>query len=169
MGMEPDIPRLSPAMASRKNQVLAFIRLYWRDHGVGPALSEMAAAVGTSRARVQDAIRKLAKEGRVIWEPGVTRGVRPAESHEEALRVLQAQGWTVNPDRLELIHPAPPLIDLDAEGKLVVAGQPVAQSRAVTKTSLPPTRARAHGAGQGGDGRHGDGRDGGRGRGDAGG
>lgn len=151
MGIMDDIPRLSPAMASRKNQVLAFIRLYWREHGVGPSLSEIAAAVGTNRSRVQDAIRKLAREGRLHRAPGVTRGVRPAETHEEALRVLQSSGWTVNPDRLELIHPAAPLIDLDEDGRLVVGG---GAGPSVTNASLPPSPARAHGAASSGGGTH---------------
>jgi len=143
LGIMDEIPRLSPAMASRKNQVLVFIRLYWRAHGVGPSLSEIAAACGTNRSRVQDAIRKLAKEGRVIREPGKARGVRPAESHEEALQLLEAQGWAVNPTRLELIYPGAPLLDLDEGGRLTV-----------TNTSLPPGIARAHGAAQSGDERH---------------
>lgn len=144
MGMMDDIPRLSPVMASRKNQVLAFIRLYWRAHGVGPSLSEIAAACGTNRSRVQDSIRKLAKDGRLLWTPGQARGVRPVESHEAALQLLESQGWAVNPMRLELIHPGAPLIDLDEQGRLTV-----------TNTSLPPVAARAHGAGQSGDDRDG--------------
>ncbi|MEO7467759.1 MAG: hypothetical protein ABIV36_12145 [Sphingobium limneticum] len=138
-----ELPRLSPAMASRKNQVLVFIRLYWRAHGVGPSLSEIAAACDTNRSRVQDAIRKLSKEGRVIRDPGKARGVRPAESHEEALHLLEAQGWSVNPTRLELVYPGPPLIDLDEQGRLTV-----------TNASLPSGPARAHGAAQSGDERH---------------
>lgn len=141
MGLMNDIPRLSPTMASRKLQVLAFIRAYHARHGVGPSLSEIAAAVDTNKSRVQDAIRKLEREGRVHREAGKARGVRPAESHEEALRILQAEGWTINPDRLQLLSPLP-LLDLDPDGRLVIT-DPV-----VTNSSLPPDPARAHGAGQ---------------------
>ena len=149
MGIMDDIPRLSPIMASRKLQVLAFIRGFYQDHGIGPSLSEIAAAVGTNRARVQGAIRKLAQEGRIHRVPGQARGVRPAETHEEALRLLQAEGWTVNPERLELVHPSIPLLD---------APDPIELT--VTKSSLPVTPARAHDARPGtirGIGRYGEG------------
>ncbi|EPR09890.1 hypothetical protein M527_07130 [Sphingobium indicum IP26] len=130
MGIIDDIPRLSPVMASRKLQVLSFIRRFYHEHGVGPSLSEIAAALGTNRSRVQDAIRKLAREGRLHRVPGQTRGVRPAETREEALRLLQTEGWTVNPDRLELVHPnALPLLDIE---------------EIVTNSSLPPDPASAH-------------------------
>lgn len=154
MGMLEGIPRLSPEMASRKLQVLAFVRLFHAQHGVGPSLSEMAAAIGTNRARVQGAVRKLAREGRIHYQPGVPRGIRPAESHEEALVLLQSEGWVVNPDRFELIQPLDlPLIDLDEAGQMTV-----------TNPSLPQTRARAHDARRAGDLRNdecGDGRHGG--------
>ncbi|MBY2957962.1 GntR family transcriptional regulator [Sphingomonadales bacterium 58] len=116
MGIMEDIPRLSPVMASRKLQVLAFIRRYHEEHGVGPSLSEIAAAVGTNRSRVQDAIRKLEREQRLHRVPGKTRGVTPIGSHEEALRQLQALGYVVNPGRLEIIHPdALPLLDIEED------------------------------------------------------
>lgn len=155
MGVLEGIPRLSPEMASRKLQVLAFVRLFHAQHGVGPSLSEMAAAIGTNRARVQGAVRKLAREGRIHYQPGVPRGIRPAESHEEALVLLQSEGWVVNPDRFELIQPIGlPLIDLDEAGQMTV-----------TNPSLPQTRARAHDVRRAGDVRHDECGDGERGRG----
>lgn len=126
------VPRLSPVMASRKHQVLAFIRIYHRDHGVGPSLSEIAAAVCASRSRVQDAIRKLAREGRLHHRPGETRGVRPAESRDEALRVLRDEGWIVLPDRNTASHPnALPLLDvIDEHESGTITGLPVYDARA---------------------------------------
>lgn len=113
MEMGKDIPRLSPTMASRKLQVLAFIRLFYREHGIGPSLSEIAAAIGSNRTRAQDAIRKLAREGRVHHRPGQPRGVVPVEMRDEALRLLRAEGWTVNPERRGIDHPdALPLLDV---------------------------------------------------------
>lgn len=127
------VPRLSPEMVSRKLQVLAFIRIFHSQHGVGPSLSEIAAAVGTNRTRVQDAIRKLAREGRVYHVPGQARGVRPVETRDEALRLLRSEGWIVLPDRAEACHPnALPLLDI------------VEQEPAVTNPGLPPAAARAH-------------------------
>lgn len=154
MGILEGIPRLSPEMASRRLQVLAFVRMFHAQHGVGPSLSEMAAAIGTNRARVQGAVRKLAREGRIHYQPGVPRGIRPAESHEEALQLLQSEGWVVNPDRFELIQPIGlPLIDLDDAGQMTV-----------TNPSLPQTRARAHHAGRAGEERNDAGGNGNRGR-----
>ncbi|WP_030540573.1 LexA family transcriptional regulator [Sphingobium sp. DC-2] len=143
MGIMEDVPRLSPEMASRKLQVLAFIRVYHDRHGVGPSLSEMAAAVGTNRSRVQDAIRKLEREQRIHRVPGKTRGVTPIGSHEEALRQLQALGYIVNPGRMEIVHPeALPLLDIE---------------EAVTNASLPPNPAAAHDAREQGDSGNGEG------------
>lgn len=131
--------RLSPVMSNRKLQVLAFIRQYHAAHGEGPSLSEIAQACRTTRPRVQDAIRKLAAEGRIHRVPGKARSVRPIDDIAEALRQLRAVGYTLSPP-----PPAMTLIDLDAQGRLTV-----------TNTSLPPAPARAHDAepdGKGGSG-----------------
>lgn len=149
MGIIEEIPRLSPVMVSRKNQVLAFIRAYWRTHDSGPSISEICAAVNCPRSRAQAAIRKLEMDGLVHRLPGVARSVRPAETHEHALQLLKAQGWTVNAGRLELVHPMPPLVDLDEDGRLVI--------RSGTNACLPAGIARAHGAEQDGDEQHADG------------
>ncbi len=116
MGIIDSVPRLSPEMASRKLQVLAFIRLFHAQHGVGPSLGEIAAAVGTTRTRVHDSIRKLAREGRVHHMPGQPRGVRPAETRDEALRVLREEGWIILQDRNAARHPnALPILDVIEE------------------------------------------------------
>lgn len=77
MGGGIAVTRLSPSMASRANPVLDFIHAYFASHGPGPSLREMAAAIGAGKNRVQDAIRKLAREGRIHYEPGRPRGVWP--------------------------------------------------------------------------------------------
>ena len=137
MGIMDDIPRLSPQMASRKLQVLAFIRAYYAAHGVGPSLSEMAAAIGSNRSRVQDAIRKLAAEGRIHRAPGQARGVRPLSAQEEAVRHVRDAGYLVFDPALV------PLLDIEMP---------------VTKASLPGPSAHGHkvplqgGSGYGADG-----------------
>ena len=89
--MTVEVIRLTPTMASRKNQVLSFICSYHAAHGEGPSISEIAEAVNCARSRAQEAIRKL-----------------------------EAAGYIVNPGRLELITPPPQLIDLDEQGRLKV-------------------------------------------------
>lgn len=146
-----EVARLSPVMSNRKLQVLSFIRAYHARHGEGPSLSEIAAACRTSRPRVQDAIRKLTAEGRIHRVPGQARGVRPLDEIDEALRQLRAVGYS-----LAAPGGAAPLVDLDAQGRIVVI-----QSAAVTNASLPGAAARAHDApvavsrngGEDGDGR----------------
>lgn len=132
--MKVEAIRLTPEMASRKNQVLDFIRAYFATHGSGPSLSEIAEACRTNKARVQDAIRKLEREQRVNRVPGKKGGTTPIGDHAEALRQLAAQGYIINPPM--------PLLDLDEDGRLTIVEQP----RGVTKTSLPMPRARAHDA-----------------------
>ncbi len=127
------VPPLSPVMSNRKLQVLDFIRLFHARHGVGPSLGEIAAAVGTTRTRVHDSIRKLAREGRVHHMPGQTRGVRPAETRDEALRVLREEGWVILPDRNAASHPnALPLLDV------------IEEEEPVTNSGLPPTCSPGH-------------------------
>lgn len=101
-------------MASRKNQVLAFIRSYFGAHGIGPSISEMAAAASCSRSRVQEIIRKLEREQLVNRVPGKSRGIVPISGHEEAIRQLVAMGYVVNP------APSLPLLDLDDDGQLTI-------------------------------------------------
>ncbi|WP_328277717.1 LexA family protein [Sphingobium sp.] len=136
MGIEIDIPRLSPTMASRKNQVLAFVRLYWNAHSVGPSISEIARAVGCARSRAQKLVTKLVREGHLHRIDGMTRGVRPASVLEEALRQLREAGYVVNDDVIAPPAGAMPLIDIDDAGALVVRG-------GWTNAPLPPDRARA--------------------------
>ncbi len=117
MGLIEDIPRLSPTMASRKNQAMLFIRAYFATHHAGPSISELAAALATSRSRAAALIGKLESEGRIHRVRGQARSIRPVEALDEALRQLKAEGWTINPGRLELAHPqALPVLDIVESG-----------------------------------------------------
>lgn len=112
MGGEIAVTRLSPAMASRANQVLDFIHAYFASHGQGPSLREMAAAIGAGKNRVQDAIRKLAREGRIHYEPGRPRGVWPLSAEEEALRRLRGMGYVVADGRAVIGPGMTPVLDI---------------------------------------------------------
>ncbi|MCW2406161.1 SOS-response transcriptional repressor LexA [Sphingobium sp. B1D7B] len=90
-----EIPRLSPLMASRKLQALDFIEQFFAARGIGPSLSELAAALNSNRSRAQGHVRQLAREGRIRYFPGVPRGIRPLSGEEEALRRLLAAGYIV--------------------------------------------------------------------------
>ena len=141
--MKIEAIRLTPEMASRKFQVLDFLRRYCAAHGGNPSLSEIAAACNTNKPRVQDAIRKLEREGLVDRVAGVARGVSPVSDDVLVLRQLESRGYIINPPGLALL-------DLDEDGRLTVTPAPV------TKSSLPPDRARAHGAGRSGASSHGE-------------
>lgn len=117
--MKVEAIRLTPTMVSRKLQLLDFIRAFYSAHGVGPTITEMANAVQCARSRVQDAVRKLEREQLINRQPGKPRGITPISGHEEAIRQLEAVGYIVNPGRQELLAPIP-LLDLDAEGRLVI-------------------------------------------------
>lgn len=136
--MKIEAIRLTPDMASRKYQVLDFLRRYCAAHGGNPSLSEMAAACNTNKSRVQDAIRKLEREGLVERIAGIARGVSPVSDHDLVLRQLAADGYVINPPGLALL-------DLDDAGRLTV-----------TKTGLPRARLRAHGATAAGASTHGE-------------
>lgn len=153
MGIEIDIPRLTPTMASRKNQVLAFVRLYWNAHSVGPSISEIARAAGCARSRAQKLVTKLVREGHLHRIDGMARGVRPASVLEEALRQLRAAGYVVNDDVIAPPAGTAPLIDIDEAGALVVHS---GMGSGWTNAPLPPDRARAQ-EGPEGDRGHADG------------
>lgn len=85
-------PALSPTMASRKLQALAFIEIFYAARGGGPSLGEISAALDCSRQRAHDLICTLEREGRIQRTPGVRRSIRPIAAEQEALRRLKAAG-----------------------------------------------------------------------------
>jgi len=87
--------RLTPEMSSFRALVLAFVRDYITEFEISPSQGEIINGVhGATRWRVRDAISALVKEGRLIKVRGY-RGLRLPSAHEEALRVLQDQGYTI--------------------------------------------------------------------------
>jgi SOS-response transcriptional repressor LexA len=103
-----EIPALSPTMASRKLQVLAFVELFYSARGVGPSLGEISAALDFSRQRAHDLICTLEREGRIERTPGMHRSIRPIAAEQEAVRRLKAAGYVLtNPGlrgRFDLDH-----------------------------------------------------------------
>ena len=97
--MNSDAPaqplRLAPDMASRRLQVLAFVRVYIRRWGEGPSYGEIAQAVGTNRSRAKDMVRQLIAQGALLRAPGA-RGLVLPDRVEEALRLLRELGWKVD-------------------------------------------------------------------------
>lgn len=102
--------------------MLAFVRLYWSAHSVGPSISEIARAVDCARSRAQKLVTKLVSEGHLHRIDGIARGVRPASVLEDALRQLREAGYIVNDDVIAPPMDAMPLIDLNEAGALVVRG-----------------------------------------------
>lgn len=97
--------RLRPEMASRKLQVLAFIREYIGHWGGSPSFREIAAGCDTNVTRVKEAVRKLTAEGLLLRTPG-PRGLALPTERDAALRVLKALGWAIDEDLAAAIAPA---------------------------------------------------------------
>jgi len=96
--------RLAPDMASRRLQVLAFVRVYITRWGEGPSYGEIAQAVGTNRERVKDVVRQLIAQGLLLRAPGM-RGLVLPDRRDDALRLLRELGWTVEPSESRVIPP----------------------------------------------------------------
>ncbi len=88
------LSRLSPGMACRRLQVLAFVRDYLGKWHKSPSQSEIAAGLGVARATVRRALRSLTAEGLLLRTPG-ERGLTLPEEREAAVRTLAALGCTV--------------------------------------------------------------------------
>jgi len=102
--------RLSPAMTSRKLQVLGFIKRYYLDHGKSPTLGEIAAGVNITRQRAHKLVRSLDADGDVRRTAGKARGIMLRDpvkqlSEIDALRQLQQAGWSINGAQKELLGP----------------------------------------------------------------
>lgn len=100
--------RLRPDMVSLRLHVLRFVRLYIGQHLYSPSQGEIAAALGTCRSRVKDAIRSLEREGLLLRTPG-QRGLRMPSERDAAIRVLRALGWTVAEAERMVAPPTPAL------------------------------------------------------------
>ena len=93
--MSDGAPRLSPTMASRTLQALAFIEFYYGRHGIGPSMGEIAAGLNCNRMRAMEAVHRLAAQGRIHRVPGVARSIRPLSAEEEEIRRLRQAGYVV--------------------------------------------------------------------------
>ncbi|MDZ7895335.1 MAG: hypothetical protein U5M50_10480 [Sphingobium sp.] len=136
--------RLTPAMSSRKLLVKGFIERFFAEHGVGPSLSEIAAATCPDqeggRRSVRKAIRSLAKDGLIEYWPGIARGVRPVGGTQRALELLRAAGWIVNDDDQAVAAPTLGVLDFTPEAGLVVTKRPLPR-RPVAGHDRPGERA----------------------------
>ncbi|WP_338445934.1 hypothetical protein V5F89_12365 [Pelagerythrobacter marensis] len=84
-------------MASFRLLVLAFVREYIETYSVSPSQGEIVNALDTTRTRVRDALRSLAKDGLLLRSPG-PRGLKLPSTRDEALRQLRELGWTIDPE-----------------------------------------------------------------------
>ena len=96
--------RLTPAMASLRLQVLAFVRAYSARWGEGPSYGEIGEATGASRTAIKKAVRRLISQGMLLRAPGV-RGLVLPDRRDDAIRVLRELGWVVDGEGSRLIPP----------------------------------------------------------------
>lgn len=65
-------------MTERQQLVLDAVQAYWAEHGYGPTVRDIAAAVGrTSPASVHRILTILRAEGKIAWNPQQPRTIRP--------------------------------------------------------------------------------------------
>jgi SOS-response transcriptional repressor LexA len=60
--------------------ILVFVAAYERKHGYGPTHREIGAACYLARSSVRYELSVLARQGRIVLEPGKTRGIRLKEA-----------------------------------------------------------------------------------------
>jgi hypothetical protein len=90
-------PRLSPAMSSRRLQVLDFIRAYIAKHNEAPSLLETARGCGISKTRAHKLVRELIRQGHLMRRQGM-RGLMLPSAIEEAKRQLREAGYRIDED-----------------------------------------------------------------------
>lgn len=138
---DPVVPeRLTPAMSSRRVQVLDFIRTYIASHNEKPSLGEIASGCGISRARAHQHVRSLIRQGHLMRRRGM-RGLMLPSAIEDAKRQLREAGY---------------LVDEDFEGK-GAALSPYTKSRLLGPPALDYVSPSAGTEGEGGDSGEGDG------------
>lgn len=92
--------RLTPAMASRKLQVVSFVRQYIARWGAWPSYGEIGGAMGIHKDTARDAVRRAVRDGLLDRTPGARKPrVAPARlSAIEAVGILdqlRAAGFTI--------------------------------------------------------------------------
>lgn len=83
--------RLTPAMTSRKLQVVSFAKQYLERWGRSPSYGEIAAAIGISPSRARAVVRSAVKDGLMYRQRGARRGIsfpRPPLTSAEAEELL---------------------------------------------------------------------------------
>ena len=71
--------RLTPAMMSRKLQIVSFVMQYIGRWGQWPSYGEIAGAMGITSSTARDGVRRAVRDGLLHREPGSRRG-RPTSS-----------------------------------------------------------------------------------------
>lgn len=59
----------------RQHDALKAIKAYWRHHSESPTCLELGEALGISRVSAHLLVKKLARDGLVVTEPKMTRGM----------------------------------------------------------------------------------------------
>jgi SOS-response transcriptional repressor LexA len=59
-----------------KSDVLDFVRSYWRQHGYGPSVREIAEYSGQSLSTVHGELGRLQQAGKLTSTPGIARSWR---------------------------------------------------------------------------------------------
>lgn len=100
-GLEREF-RLTPAMASRKLQVVSFVQQYIARWGSWPSYGEIAGAMGIHRDTARDAVRRAVRDKLLDREPGSRKPrVAPARlTATEAVGILdqlRAAGFIIQP------------------------------------------------------------------------
>ena len=65
-----------PALTTRQNEILAFLRDYHNHHGYPPSLRELADHFRVYPNTIQDHLKALIRKGYLIREPNRSRGLR---------------------------------------------------------------------------------------------
>lgn len=102
-----EVPRLRPDMASRRLQVLAFVRSYISRMNGSPSLGEIAAGIDISRTRARELVKALVREGQLLRRPG-PRGLMLPSAIDEAKRQLRELGWQIDEAFVCASAPVPP-------------------------------------------------------------
>ena len=119
-----DAVRLTPVMASRRLQVLEFVRSYLVKYGASPSYGEIARGCGTNTSRVKEALQSLVKSGLLLRRPG-PRGLALPDTRDAAIQLLSELGYMVFDERT-VIKPAlqsRPLLDYDPVHGREIIGQ----------------------------------------------
>jgi hypothetical protein len=98
--------RLTPAMSSRRLQVLDFVRDYIASHNEAPSLGEIANGCSIGRTRAHQLVRTLIRQGHLMRRRGM-RGLMLPTAIEEAKRQLREAGYRIDED-FEDAASAPP-------------------------------------------------------------